>query len=123
MGAVKWYKRNPAKALSGMMVLTLEERGAYNTILDLIYDHDDNLIDDDNFLAGWMRCDMRVWRRIKSRLIELDKIVIENGRLTNFRATTEINQALSVVATVSEMNHIKGIKSGIARRKKKDVSA
>ena len=37
MGTLKWYKRDPDAALSGMFELTLEERGAYNTILDLIY--------------------------------------------------------------------------------------
>ena len=40
MGVVKWYKRDPNAALTGMASLTLEERGAYNTILDLIYAHD-----------------------------------------------------------------------------------
>ena len=40
MGHLKWYKRDPRAALTGMMQLTLEERGAYNTILDLIYVHD-----------------------------------------------------------------------------------
>jgi len=36
----RWYKRDPNAALEGMAVLTLEERGAYNTVLDLIYTHD-----------------------------------------------------------------------------------
>ena len=37
MGTLKWYKRDPRAALAGMMKLTLEECGAYNKILDLIY--------------------------------------------------------------------------------------
>jgi uncharacterized protein YdaU (DUF1376 family) len=117
MSAIKWYKRDPDAALGGMMVLTLEERGAYNTVLDLIYSHDDNLIDDDRFIAGWMRCDLRVWRRIKNRLVELGKIELSGGLVTNFRATSEVDEALGRVASVSEVNRIKGIKSGIARRK------
>ena len=35
MGELKWYKRDPRAALVGMSCLTLEERGAHNTILDL----------------------------------------------------------------------------------------
>ena len=31
MGNIRWYKRDPDAALNGMAVLTLEERGAYNT--------------------------------------------------------------------------------------------
>ncbi len=117
MSTVKWYKRDPNAALGGMMVLTLEERGAYNTVLDLIYSHDNNLIDDDHFIAGWCRCDLRVWKRIKARLLELGKIELRAGLVTNFRATSEIDEYLSMAASVSELNRIKGIKSGIARRK------
>ena len=99
------------------MCLTLEERGAYNTILDLIYSHANNLLDDDRFIAGWLRCDLRVWRRIKLRLIELGKIELRDGLIMNFRATSEIDEALGRAASVQELNRIKGIKSGIARRK------
>jgi hypothetical protein len=31
MGVVKWYKRDPNAALTGMASLTLEERGAYRS--------------------------------------------------------------------------------------------
>ena len=34
MGFRKWHKRDRNAALRGMAALTLEERGAYNTILD-----------------------------------------------------------------------------------------
>lgn len=121
MAVIKWYKRDPQAALNGMMVLSLEERGAYNTILDLIYSHDNNLIDDDYFIAGWMRVDIRVWRRIKNRLLELGKIECQNGLVTNFRATSEVDEALSRGASVSELNRIKGIKSGISRNKNNDL--
>ena len=45
----RWYKRDPNAALEGMAVLTLEERGAYNTVLDLIYTHDGSVDDDDRY--------------------------------------------------------------------------
>src|SRR4051812_37288464 len=102
MGLIKWYKRDPEAALTGMMSLTLEERGAYNTVLDLIYARDGRLPDDDRFLAGWMRCDIRVWRRLKSRLIQLDKIRIADGFITNLRATSEVDEALHRVEAASE---------------------
>src|SRR4051812_5172595 len=97
MGIIKWYKRDPDAALSGMMVLTLEERGAYNTVLDLLYTRSGNLPDDDRFIAGWLRCDTRVWRRIKTRLISLGKLLIKDGNITNARATSEIDAALGRV--------------------------
>ena len=121
MSSIKWYKRFPSEALQGMMILSLEERGAYNTILDLIYAHDGNLVDDDKFICGWLRCDLRVWKRLKARLVELGKIELRNGLISNLRATSVIDEALSTLASVSELNRIKGIKSGIARKNNKDL--
>jgi len=67
MGILKWYKRDPRAALAGMMGLSLEERGAYNTILDLIYCHDGALVDDPRLISGWLGVDPRVWRRLRER--------------------------------------------------------
>lgn len=121
MSIIKWYKRDPNAALNGMMILSLEERGAYNTILDLIYSHDGNLPDDDRFICGWLKCDMRVWKRLKNRLIETGKIGIESGLIANLRATCEIDEALGRVASAVELGRINGIKSGISRRKNKGL--
>lgn len=102
MAQIKWYKRDPSEALNGMMELTLEERGAYNTVLDLIYSRDGNLPDDDRFVAGWLRVDLRVWRRIKATLIERGKLYVEAGILRNKRADEVILTALSRVASTRE---------------------
>jgi len=93
MGKVKWYKRDPNAALTGMMALTLEERGAYNTVLDLIYTHDGSLDDDERFICGWLRCDVRVWKRIRQRLLDLEKLYLVGGKLRNARADTEVDAA------------------------------
>lgn len=81
MGKIAWYKRDPRAALTGMMELTLEERGAYNTVLDLIYDRAGDLRDDERFIAGWCGCDVRVWRRIRARLLALGKLYVDAGML------------------------------------------
>lgn len=122
MAEIRWYKRDPDAALSGMMHLSLEERGAYNTVLDLIYARANKLPDDDRFICGWLRCDIRVWKRIKAKLIEDQKLYVEGGLLRNFRATSEILTALSSMQLVSEANRSKGIKSGEVRRKNKNLS-
>lgn len=122
MASLRWYKRNAQDALTGMMMLSLEERGAYNTLLDLIYAHENRLWDDDRVISGWMRCDIRVWKRIKTRLVDLGKIVIVDGRITNLRATSEIDEGLGRAASVSDVNRAKGIKSGLARNKNKDLN-
>lgn len=102
MGQIKWYKRDPAAALNGMMELDLQERGAYNTVLDLIYSRDGNLPDDDRFIAGWLRVDVRVWKRIKSTLVDREKLYVEAGFLRNERADVEVLAALSRVASAQD---------------------
>ena len=121
MSRMKWYKRDHQAALSGMLPLSLEERGAYNTILDLIYTTDDRLHDDDRFICGWLRCDLRVWKRLKASLILHEKIVVADGFIRNFRATYEIDDALRRGLSTSELNRSKGIKSGAVRRENKDL--
>ena len=101
-----------------MMELSLEERGAYGTVIDLIYDRAGDLPDDDQFLAGWCRCDVRVWKRIKDRLVGLGKIYVEDGKLRNKRADREVVEALQRVASASEAGRASGVKR---KAHKKDV--
>lgn len=122
MGKLRWYKRDPDAALGGMMALTLEERGAYGTVLDLIYSHADQLPDDDRFIAGWCGCDLRVWRRIKKRLVELGKLQLEGGCIRNIRATSGVDEALSRVEQASDAAETRWAKSKAETNKNKDMS-
>lgn len=121
MGKLHWYKRDPNAALGGMMGLSLEERGAYNTVLDLIYSHDDQLMDDDRFIAGWLQCDVRVWRRLKESLISKKKLDTSGGLLRNFRATSEISRGLRMIDQRQEAGRAGGVKSGASRSKNNDM--
>jgi len=120
MGTLKWYKRDPRAALAGMRNLTLEERGAYNTILDLIYIHDGALEDDARFICRELSTNIRGWRRLKARLLDLGKIYIHNNHIRNERADDEVVFAQRM-AKVSEMfankrwatyNEIKHLRDG-----------
>lgn len=102
MSKIKWYKRDPKAALTGMMPLNLEQRGAYNTVLDLIYSDGGEIDDDDFVLAGWMRCDVRKWRRLKAELLQRRKIYIENGKIRNERADKEAGDALGRIENASK---------------------
>lgn len=102
MGDIKWYKRDPDAALAGMAVLTLEERGAYTTVLDLIYSLQGNLRDDDRYIAGWLNCDVRKWRRIRRRLIDLEKLYLNGGNLRNGRADRELDAAQHRIASAAD---------------------
>ena len=123
MGILKWYKRDPNAALHGMMGLSLQERGAYNTILDLIYTHDGCVEDNDRQISTWLGgVDLRVWKRIRQRLLDTGKLYVHNGHLRNRRADREVDIALHRVAISAEAatkrwstyNEIKGLRNGLA---------
>lgn len=101
MAEIKWYKRDPDAALTGMMQLTLEERGAYNTVLDLIYSRANRLEDDDYMIAGFCRVDVRIWRRIRAKLIKEEKLYIEDGFVRNERADSEVIKASKLIENAS----------------------
>lgn len=109
---IRWYKRDPNAALEGMAVLTLEERGAHITVLDLIYSHDGKIVDDDRFIAGWLRVDVRVWRRIKARLLSLGKFYRHGDFLRNERADREVDAALHRVANAAQAGLASAAKRG-----------
>src|SRR5262245_49998526 len=111
MGVIKWYKRDPNAALTGMASLTLEERGAYNTVLDLIYAHGGAVDDDYTFIAGWLRVDVRVWKRIRSRLIEAGKLYPNGPTLRNARADQEVDAAQHRYLSAAEAARSKHAKS------------
>lgn len=116
-----WYKRDPEAALDGMRELTLEERGAYNTVLDLIYMRKNRLPDDERFIAGWLGVDVRVWRRLRARLVgtlvdgaveEGKKLYVKDGCIRNMKADIVINSWLDKSVMSSEAALIRHGKSG-----------
>jgi hypothetical protein len=77
-----FYRRDPSKALSGMIGLSLEERGVYNTILDLLYSTWRPLEDDRAFIANWCGCAVQKLNPIVRRLVERGRLISfeEGGR-------------------------------------------
>jgi uncharacterized protein YdaU (DUF1376 family) len=134
MGIVKWYARDPLRALKGMMNMTLEECGAYNKILDLIYLHDGSLIDDPKEICRWLNCNAKTWRRVRTRLMDLGKLYIHGGCLHNQRADEEIvkikrkvDQATSAAdqrwATYNEIKRLSDADAMLPRTRVSKLSA
>lgn len=91
---MRWYKRDPDAALAGTIGLTLEERGVYHTIIDLLYSRGGDLPDDDRFLALACQCHWRTLRAIKLRLIEKGKLhQVEGGKITANRVQECLKEA------------------------------
>jgi len=117
----EWHSRYHRAALDGMLGLNLEARGAYNTVLDLIYARGAPVADDARWLAGWMGCSVKKWLPIRALLIERGKLVVveHEGQpcLFNPRAGKELEEADDRRRKAADSGRKGGRSSAEARRK------
>lgn len=89
-----WYRRFPDNFIAGTVGLTLEEKGAYSLVLDLMYVRGGPVPDEPRYIAGVCNCSVRKWNAIRQRLLDLGKLYVVDGYLTNDRAEKEIENSL-----------------------------
>lgn len=82
--------------------MTLEEKGAYSIVLDLIYDRQKPIPDDAAWIAGHCGCSVRKWNSLRAKLLERGKLVDLGGMLSNQRAVKEIADGLETSRKFAE---------------------
>ena len=92
MAKPRTYARDAEAALNGFFVLNLDERGAYGTVLDMLYATGNKVPDDDEEMAHWCKCSVEKWQAIKARLCALGKIIVVDGLIHNPRADRELGK-------------------------------
>lgn len=81
--------------MAGMLGLTMEERGAYNTLIDLLYARDGDVPNDDYFMARAQQCRPHRWRRVRDSLIAKGKVhITPDGKLMTKRVLNEISNTV-----------------------------
>jgi hypothetical protein len=70
-----FYRRDPGRALAGMQGMTLEERGVYNTVLDLLYLTWRPIEDNPAYIAAHCGCAVQKVNPILRRLVASGKLV------------------------------------------------
>jgi uncharacterized protein YdaU (DUF1376 family) len=123
MGQLQHYRREIRAALAGVRGLSPEERGIYNTVLDLIYDHDGAVDDDEGFITYWCECDAPAWRRVRQRLVVLGKLYAVHGTLRNPRADREVAEALQKRAMAQAAGRASGRARAAGSCRIKDLAA
>lgn len=118
-----WHKRYHSDALTGFQGLTLEERGAYQTLLDLMYDRQEPLCDDTDdrmrFIAGYLGVGLRKYRSVTQSLIQKGKLHrLSNGRLSNKRFEKESKLRQKTSEKHAKNGKKGGEKSGEIRKKR-----
>ena len=89
MSSRPWYKRFPSDFIAGTMQMSLEQKGAYSIVLDLLYDRRAPIPDDSQWIARVCGCSTRKWNQIRDYLISEGKLVSKNGCLDNPRSTKQ----------------------------------
>jgi len=93
--ALPYYKAYPRDFLDKTIGMTLELKGAYRVLLDVIYLQSGYLRDDSRYISGQLGCSVRKWESLRIQLIEAGKIHCADGVLTNSRALLEIESVNS----------------------------
>jgi uncharacterized protein YdaU (DUF1376 family) len=78
---MKWYSRDPHRAIEGMIGLSLEDIGAYNLLLDHAYAREGDLPDDPQLIGCMLRVHGNRWLAIRARLLSAGKMKIEGGKI------------------------------------------
>lgn len=81
-----YYKKYPRDFLEGTVGMTLEQKGAYSLVLDLIFFRGGKLPDDARYIAGQLGCSVRKWNTIQSYLVTQGKLTVKDGIISNKRA-------------------------------------
>lgn len=110
-----WYRRFPDNFIAGTVGMTLEEKGAYSLVLDLMYVRGGPVPDEPRYIAGVCNCSVRKWNAIRERLISLGKIHVVDGYLVNERAEKEIENASKDAEERAESGRKGGEKSAQIR--------
>lgn len=95
MSGLPWYKREPVAFLEGCARsnLSLEEVGAYSILIDEMYRTGGPLVDDPRHGCAMLRCDPRVWHRLRAALVRKGKIyATSGGHLSNLRVEQELKR-------------------------------
>jgi len=121
MSGLAWFKCYPRDFNDGMAGLTLEERGAYVTILNLIYARGGPIPEDVWWLTSQLGCTKRTWVKVRAALIVKRKIYAVNingiDSLMNERAAEEILKYSEISQKFAEAGKRGGSNSGTKRSK------
>ena len=113
-GRLPYHRRNHHDALRGMRALTNEQCGAYNRIIDLIYDNGGANPYNAVWASGIMRCSTRRYRVLRDELAALGKLEIRDGFLHNDRCEKEIEHLSKYSRSQAE----RGVKGGRTKPEK-----
>lgn len=95
--SLPYYPMYPRDFFEGTQRMSLELKGAYIMLLNLIYTRNGPVDDEDGYLARYVGCSIRKWQKLRLELIGLGKIAVVDGVIRNSRADDELLKRTSYV--------------------------
>ncbi len=99
------------------LMLSFEEKGYFDELINLIYIYDDCLPDKDDLICRAMPVHKKLHLRLKRKLIEAGLITIKGGFYFNKRASLEVEK----INQISERNKIKALNRWAKSSKRKTI--
>lgn len=126
MTGLPWFKCYPRDFNDGLMGLTMEERGAYITILNAIYARGKPVEDDPSYWRAMLQCSGKAWSKVRAALIvkrKLFEVTVDGVPcLMNRRAAEEIEENLETRRKLSERGARGGAKPRVKDKENNDVT-
>ena len=97
------YMRHIRDWREATLMLSFEEKGYYDELLNLIYLYDDLLADNDDFICRAMPVNKKLHLRLKAALLKAGLIQVKDGFYFNKRASEEVAK----INGISEKNRVK----------------
>ena len=116
-GAMRWYQRDPQAFHTATIGWDEGLKGAYSTIIDLLYMTRGRLPDEAAYISVHIGCSKNKWTgTYRKQLLEREKIVLNDGYFTNSKATEVIIDAGYEVAEIkTSPKHSENIRKTLAK--------
>ena len=93
--SLPYYPMYPRDFYEGTQEMSLELKGAYIMVLNLMYTRGGPISDEPGFISRYVGCSIRKWKQVRDELVAMGKLVCESGMISNSRAHFEIEKQRS----------------------------
>ena len=112
-GSLPYHKRWHSDMITEVINLDLRERGAFFTLVDLMYIHGGAIPDDDDFMRRYLGCNAKGWHTLRDRLLHLQKIYRDGNNLLR---SSLVDKELRSIRKTRDANAMAGMISQAKRQ-------
>jgi len=93
--SLPYYPMYPRDFFEGTQEMSLEQKGAYIMVLNLMYTRGGPISDEAGYISRYVGCSIRKWKQVRDELVAMGKIHVQDGMISNSRADEVIEKQRS----------------------------